>query len=258
MIKLLGSRKRLCDGLTRRDWLHLGGLGLFGLGLSDAIGLQQAQAAAPRARHFGQAKACILLYKYGSPPQHETFDPKPDAPAEVQGEMKAIATRVPGIHICEHLPRTARIMDRLTVVRSLTHPYPLHGTVYAMTGIPEVDTKIEAKPRDPRQWPFIGSLVAYLDDRKSGGRMPSVPPNVALPFPLGSRTEIPPLAGPYATWLGARYDPLFTDFAARGTKPAPALGKDKAFHDPYLSIEPADRITLGAGSVVEGTALETI
>src|SRR5690348_13829159 len=114
MIPILGSPKRLCDGLTRRDWLHVGGLGMLGVGLSDLLQLREAQARGPRARHFGQARACILLYKYGSPPQHETFDPKPDAPAEVRGEMKAIATAVPGIRICEHLPRTARIMDRLT------------------------------------------------------------------------------------------------------------------------------------------------
>jgi hypothetical protein len=246
MIRILGSPKRLCDGLTRRDWLHVGGLGMLGVGLSDFLRLREAQARGPRARHFGQARACILLYKYGSPPQHETFDPKPDAPAEVQGEMKVIATAVPGIRICEHLPRTARIMDRLTVVRSLTHPYPLHGTVYAMTGIPDVDTRIEARPRDPRQWPFVGSVVDYLEDRRTGGKTPAVPRNVALPFPLGSRTEIPPPAGPYATWLGARYDPAFTDFRGRGARPAPAV-RGRVFHDPYLSIGPADRITLGAG-----------
>src|SRR5947207_4688061 len=187
MIRLLGSPKRLCLGPTRRDLLHLGGLTLFGVGLSDFLSLQKAQGTGPRADHFGKARSCILRYKYGSPSQHETFDPKPDAPAEVQGEMKAIATRVPGIRICEHLPRTARIMDRLTVVRSLTHPYPLHGTAYAVTGIPEADTKIEAKPRDPRQWPFIGSVVDYLEERRSGGKRPAVPRNVALPFPLGSR-----------------------------------------------------------------------
>src|SRR5262245_61414504 len=99
MLRLLGSRKRVCNGLTRRDWLHLGGLSLFGLGLCDFLRLQPLQAAGPRAGHFGQAKACILLYKYGSPPQHETFDPKPAAPAEVQGPMRAIPSRVPGIHI---------------------------------------------------------------------------------------------------------------------------------------------------------------
>ena len=245
MIPLLGSTKRLCNGLTRRDWLHLGGLGLFGRGLNDFLRLQSLQAAEPPARHFGRAKACILLYKYGSPPQHETFDPKPGAPAEIQGEMKSIPTRVPGLRIGEHLPRTARIMDRLTVVRSLTHPYPLHGTVYAMTGIPEVDTKIEAKPRDPRQWPFIGSIVDYLDERRSG-ESPALPRNIAMPFPLGSRTEIPPLAGPYATWLGARHDPVFTNFTGRGARPAPVV-RNHVFHDPYLAIDPADRFTLGDG-----------
>jgi hypothetical protein len=170
--------------------------------------------------------------------------------------MKAIATRVSGIRVCEYLPRTARIMDRLTVVRSLTHPYPLHGTVYAMTGIPDVDTQIEAKPRDPRQWPFIGSVVDYLDDRSAGGKLPAVPRNVALPFPLGSRTEIPPLAGPYATWLGARHDPVFTDFAAQGARPAPVV-RGKAFRDPYLSITPADRITLGTGDVAAAAEATT-
>src|SRR6187200_3033851 len=116
MLRLLGSPKRLCNGPPRRDLLHLGGLGLFGVGLSDYIAVRETQASTPRSRRFGQAKACILLYKYGSPAQHETFDPKPNAPAEVRGEMGAISTRVPGIQICEHLPRTARIMDRLTVV----------------------------------------------------------------------------------------------------------------------------------------------
>src|SRR5262245_66248383 len=84
MIRLLGSRKRLCQGPTRRDLLHLGGLALFGAGLSDLLCLRQAQAAGSGPDHFGKAKACILLYKYGSPSQHETFDPKPEAPAEIQ------------------------------------------------------------------------------------------------------------------------------------------------------------------------------
>ena len=116
MIPILGTPRRLCDGITRRDLLHIGGLGAFGFGLSDLFGLGPASASVPpRPAEFGKAKACILLYKYGSPSQHETFDPKPEAPAEIQGEMRAIPTAVPGIRICEHLPRIARIMDRLTV-----------------------------------------------------------------------------------------------------------------------------------------------
>src|SRR5213083_2001713 len=96
MLRLLGSPKTLCDGLTRRDFLHVGGLGALGFGLADALRWQDARAAAPAGAGFGSAKACILLFPYGSPPQHETFDPKPDAPAEIQGEMKAIRTNVPG------------------------------------------------------------------------------------------------------------------------------------------------------------------
>src|SRR5579864_5870475 len=119
MLRILGSPKTLCDGLTRRDFLHIGGLGALGLGLDDLFRLQEARAASTQGRSFGKAKACILLFLYGSPPQHETFDPKPQAPAEIQGEMGAIATRVPGLAIGEGLPRIAQMADRITVVRSL-------------------------------------------------------------------------------------------------------------------------------------------
>jgi hypothetical protein len=257
MLRLLGNPKRLCNGVTRRDLLHIGGLGAFGLTLPDFWGWQSTRAS-PVGTHsksgqgksgqgkFGQAKSCILIYKYGSPPQHETFDPKPDAPAEIQGEMKAISTSVPGIQICDHLPNIARIMDRLTVVRSLTHPYPLHGTVYATTGIAEVDTRIEAQPRDKRQWPFLGSLVDYFADQKEGGALPEkkIPRNVALPFVMGSKNEYPPLAGLYGAMLGMRYDPVYTDFDAEGIRLAPEVRPGKAYQDPLLGIKPTDRLRL--------------
>lgn len=260
MLRLLGSNKVLCNGLSRRDLLHLGGLGLFGLGLGDFLRLQDAKAASRKSGgHFGKAKACVLLYLYGSPSQHETFDPKPGAPAEVRGEMKAISTANPGMQICEGLPLTAKILDRVTVVRSLTHPYPLHGTVYAMSGIPTVDTAIEAKPRDPRQWPFIGSIVDYLADQRSPGVPPPVPRNVALPFLLGAHANYPPLAGPYATFLGAAYDPVWTDFTDKGTKPAPKVDPtDKGNHfDPYAGIRPSARFKLAeADGLTEKQARE--
>lgn len=243
MLRLLGNRKVLCNGLSRRDLLHLGGLGAFGMALPDFFQLQKANAAAgQQGPKFGQAKSCILIYKYGSPPQHETFDPKPDAPAEIQGELKAIPTSVPGIQIGERLSKIARVMDRLTVVRSLTHPYPLHGTVYATTGIPDVDTKIESQPRNKRQWPFIGSLIDYLEDRRTGGVSPEVPRNIALPFVMGSKNEIPPLAGLYGAMLGMKYDPVYTEFSPEGTALAPEIGPTKAFKDPLLGIRPTDKL----------------
>jgi hypothetical protein len=84
MLRILGTRRTLCDGVTRRDLLQIGGIGALGLGLADAA---KAAEASPSAATFGKAKACILLFPYGSPSSHETFDPKPGAPAEIQGEM---------------------------------------------------------------------------------------------------------------------------------------------------------------------------
>src|SRR5262245_17011596 len=122
MIRLTGTTRRLCDGFSRRDFLQIGGLGALGAAVSDLFASPSAQVP--------KAKACILLFLYGSPPQHETFDPKPDAPREIQGEMKSIPTALPGIRFCEGLPRIAQIANELTVVRSMKHPYPEHGVAY--------------------------------------------------------------------------------------------------------------------------------
>jgi len=124
MIRLFGNPQTLCDGVIRRDLLHLGGLSLFGLNLASFSRLQAAQTGASHAGSFGRAKSCILVYLVGAPPQHETFDPKPDAPAAIQGELKAIPSAVSGVPIGELLPRFAQITDRLTIVRSMTHAWP--------------------------------------------------------------------------------------------------------------------------------------
>src|SRR4051794_14218072 len=117
MTRLRNSQSPKCDRLSRRDLLHVGGLSVFGLTLADLFRAQEARPAVAAASHFGQAKACILVYLFGAAPQHETFDPKPDAPAEVQGELKAIRTAVSGVSIGEGLPQIARVADRLTLVR---------------------------------------------------------------------------------------------------------------------------------------------
>ena len=111
MLRILGSPKKLCSGWTRREMLWAGGLGLFGLGLSDVLRLSDLQAAGTEqrtAKSFGRAKSCILLYLYGSPSQIETFDMKPDAPPEIRGEFKPIRSRLPGCDVCELLPHTAQ------------------------------------------------------------------------------------------------------------------------------------------------------
>src|ERR1700681_70016 len=99
------------------------------LGASAGLSLCAAQSGEARATAIGRAKSCILLFLVGGPSQLETWDPKPDAPAEVRGPFRSIATRVPGVRICEHLPRLARRLDRLTLIHSLSHDSaPIHET----------------------------------------------------------------------------------------------------------------------------------
>jgi hypothetical protein len=253
MLRLLGSPRTLCDGLTRRDFLHMGGLGAFGLTLDTALRIDEARAASARtAGGFGKAKACILLFPYGSPPQHETFDPKPDAPAEIQGEMKAIPTSIPGVRICDHLPRIATIMDRITVVRSMTHPYPEHGVAYAVSGIPTYTPELETRPRDPRHWPFIGSVVDYLDEKRTGNATPEVLRNVGLPWLLNSKTDLDVSAGPYAAFLGKGHDPVWTDFDGPGLRIAPKYtgGQQKEFHDPFAATTSKGRFRLSTAGTL--------
>src|SRR5271165_5221606 len=190
MLRILGAPKRFCDGLTRREMLCAGGLGLLGI----PHVLAQAAAAEPGPASFGRAKSCILLYLYGAASQLELADMKPDAPVEIRGEFKPIASRLPGLDVCEHLPNLARVMDRVTVVRSLTHPYPIHGVAYALTGAPTIDIPTELNPRDPRHWPFIGSVVDFLSQKSRSHRgSRGVPHNIALPFPFSSKRvgEVP-------------------------------------------------------------------
>jgi hypothetical protein len=214
-----------------------------------------------RGRAFGKAKACILLFPYGSPPQHETFDPKPQAPAEIQGEMKAISTAVPGLAICERLPRIARIMDRVTVVRSMTHPYPEHGVAYAVSGIPTYSPALETRPRDAQHWPFIGSVVDYLEERRTRQAVPPVPRNIGLPWLLNSKTDLNVSAGPYAAFLGQGYDPVWADFDGKGTRIAPVYseGQKRTFYDPFAGTTPQGTFRLSsAGRLPRDLSLQRL
>src|SRR5882762_6226223 len=102
MFTIRGGGARLCDGLTRREMLHVGGLGALGLSLPSLL---EAREAPVRETNAGKAKACIVLFLMGGPPQHSTWDPKPNTPPEIRGEFKPIATNVPGLQICELMPQ---------------------------------------------------------------------------------------------------------------------------------------------------------
>lgn len=148
----------------RRELLRIGGLGCLGLTLPQILRMNAPGATpASRTASFGKAKSCILLFLSGGPPQHETFDPKPDAPVEIRGDFKSIRTAVPGVHVSETLPRTARIMDRLAVIRSMTTEINSHSTSgsFMLTGYAPT-TKAESVPPSTSDWPSIAAAVGAL------------------------------------------------------------------------------------------------
>src|SRR6516165_10429293 len=201
MLHLCGPGPRLCDGLTRREFLSAGSLGLAGLAL-PALFHARAAAATPAAR----TKSVIQLFLWGGPSQHETFDLKPHAPEGVRGPFRPVETNVPGVRICEHLPRLAARADRYAVVRSLTHTGVNHGTsaYHVLTGHVHATPGTLRHP-SPSDHPSVGCAAARL------GRQPrELPSNVSLPSVLhdGDGGEVP---GQGPGFLGQRYAPLLVN-----------------------------------------------
>lgn len=201
---------------TRRRWLGGCGVGLLGLSLLDYLTLrsQAAERQSPtRARigetpvlpgRVGQARACIVLYCWGGVSHLDTWDPKPHAPAEVRGEFQTIATAVPGIRFSEHMPRLARHMKRLAVVRSVHHHCTAHGKsmYWNRTGHAPPQPEVAANlPPSRNDWPTLGAQVARLRRTKRG-----LPGAVQLPYPLVDNGTLQ--AGDTAGWLGSAYAPL--------------------------------------------------
>src|SRR5687768_1663313 len=153
MLTLLGPKGRFCDGVTRRSFLRVGALSLGGLSLP---GLLRAEAASGRRSQ----KAVIMVYLSGGLSHHDSFDLKPDAPAEIAGEFRPIATRLPGYHVGEHLPRLAAMMDRLAVVRSIVGLRDEHSSYQTLTG-----TTMDLARREGR--PHAGSVVSRVLGRTS-------------------------------------------------------------------------------------------
>src|SRR6202044_144856 len=123
MWNVWGGRARLCDGLTRREVLRIGGLSAFGLSLPHLLRGQTQAAASSRplpVTSRARAKSCIVLFLMGGPPQHSLWDPKPSAPVEVRGEFAALATNVPGLQVSSLLPLLARQADKLCLLRAMS------------------------------------------------------------------------------------------------------------------------------------------
>jgi hypothetical protein len=175
--------------------LQLGGLGAFGLSLPELL---QAGDRAPRSR----VRSCILFLLHGGPSQLDVWDMKPDAPAEVRGEFKPIATSAPGIRITEHLPLVSRQAHRLTIVRSMTHTAVNHNaaTYLVTTGNPPPREQIAFTPTE-NDFPHLGAQVAL--GRPATGAVPTA---VSLPDPVGDGPY--PCPGQNGGFLGASYAPL--------------------------------------------------
>lgn len=190
--------------LYRRQLLRAGGLGLLGLSLPQLFEAEAlARTATPSGNSLSQIKSCIVMFYYGGPSHHDTWDMKPNAPAEVRGSFGSIATSVPGIRICEHLPNSAKIMDRLTVIRSAHHTMRNHNSaaVEALCGRTPLKGDLELLSNDPTSdFPCYGSALTYLK-----GPTPSVPAHVALPHVMYNVVKLP---GQTSGFLGAAYEPL--------------------------------------------------
>ncbi len=157
MLAFSHSSGSLCDGLSRREWLRVGGLGAFGLSLP--MMLQQKALAANRPR---KAKSVILLFLLGAPPQQETWDPKPDSPAEYRGDMKHIQSATPGLIMGEMFPKTAKLTNRIAVLRGCQTQDNAHSSSgYTMTtGQVHAPRSAEnVKPGAPNDWPSIGAIA---------------------------------------------------------------------------------------------------
>ncbi len=189
-----------CDLPSRRALLRVGGTGLLGLSFPRLL----AAADAPRARHKAKAKAVIFLHQWGGPGQHETFDPKPDAPDNVRGWHGATKTRLPGVLFGEKIPKIAAMADKLTVVRCMQHTMKNHNSAgyYSLTGVsPPTD---DQRLRDTLElFPAYGSIVDKLAPAPKG-----VATFVAYPHVISDGSITP---GQHASFLGKAHSPLFVN-----------------------------------------------
>jgi hypothetical protein len=207
MLHLLGPGVGLCDGRSRREVIRIGGLGLLGAGLNLTHLLRAATmtgGSTPSASSFGRARSCILLFLMGGPPQHSTWDPKPNAPAEVRGDFAPIATTVPGLSISELLPRTALVADKFCILRAVSTGDNAHSSsgYYMLTGRPHQPMNFEnANPGPPNDAPSLGAVLGRIT--KAGG---AVPPAVTLPHRIFN-TDGSVWPGQDAGLLGRASDP---------------------------------------------------
>lgn len=191
--------------LTRRAAIQAGAIGLLGLGVNHLTGLRALGATSARPR----AKSVIYVFLSGGLSQHDTFDMKPEAPREVRSTFDSIATRTPGLRICEHLPRLAQCSDRWSLVRSMTHPSNDHSAAHHIMLTGRSDLPIGFDPNKPKDtdWPSIAAHATAILPRRN-----NLPPAIVLPDKLVHRTGRT-LPGQFGGQLGKARDPWFLEMS---------------------------------------------
>lgn len=198
---------------TRRQMLQAGSIGLLGLSHADVLGWRSAASADETARTSGtaspQPKSVIYIFLTGGPSQHDTFDMKPDGPAEYKGEFNPISTQTPGIQICEHMPLLAQRSQHWALVRSLAHTESGHdqGTYVMLTGRSKIPATFRQSRPQTTDWPCIAAVAGYAVQR---GRDSRLPPSVVLPEKL-VHSNAGTYSGQFAGLLGSQHEPWFID-----------------------------------------------
>ena len=185
---------------SRREWMRVGGLNAFGLSAGQ---LAELQAAAPNSK-AKRPKSCVFLFLFGGPSQIDLWDMKPNAPTNIRGEFKPVSTSVPGIQVCEHLPKLAKAMDKICLVRSMTHNMNVHGPACSeiFSGRDYFQAPITDQAR-PEDWPSLSSMTMRFGPRRKG-----LPPAVVLPWYLQFPGQSLRIAGQTGGRMGDRFNAL--------------------------------------------------
>ena len=217
--------------LSRRKLLA--GAGLCGLSLPAFLQLQSQSVAAPGEAHVSGAKSCIIVYCWGGMSHLESWDLKPNAPADIRGEFHPIDTVTPGIQISEHLPLLARQTDKLAIIRSIHHDDSAHGRGMYWNFTGHKPPRVGNIAPERADWPSLAAMVSKFRSAPRG-----VPNAVRLPYPMVDNGTLQ--AGEYGGWLGAKYDPI----VLKTPSGEPFAGVSRSLGSEVLNLGDVDTIRL--------------
>ena len=219
MLRFFDQHPGTSPNLCRREWLRLGGLAGFGWALPGLIPARAHadESLAAAVPGFGKAKSVIIVFASGGQSQIDTWDPKPDAPEEIRGVFDSIATSVSGVRFCEHMPRIAKIADKLCIVRNMAHEDLDHGSAFYLANTGRYHRRRSGNPLpSPDDYPCFGSVLQRV--------RPSTE-FVQTAVHLNGPAEVPLIvaAGQFGGFLGKSYDPLTLGDVTTGEVAIPSL-----------------------------------